>query len=93
MLIFTDTVGKPLRRSNFSRRVWHPWLRTAGLPSVKFHSLRHSHIPMLLADGGNLLAVSQRVGHSRTSMTADVYAHAMEGMQRDLVSNLDRAFG
>jgi integrase len=47
---------------------------------------------MLLAEGANLLAVSQRVGHSRTSMTADVYAHAMEGMQRDLVSNLDRAF-
>ncbi len=93
MLVVTDTMGKPLRRSNFSRRVWHPWLRRAGLPSVKFHSLRHSHITMLLADGGNLLAVSQRVGHSRTSMTVDVYAHAIEGMQRDLVSRLDRAIG
>jgi integrase len=93
MLIFTDTEGKPLRRSNFIRRVWHPLLVSAGLPKVKFHSLRHSHVTMLLAAGGNLKAVSERVGHSRTSMTADVYAHAVTGMQGGLVSTLDRLFG
>ncbi len=60
---------------------------------VKFHSLRHSHITTLLADGGNLTAVSQRAGHSRTSMTADVYAHAVEGMQQELAARLDRLFG
>jgi integrase len=93
MLVFTDTVGKPLRRSNFTRRVWHHWLEKAELPRVKFHSLRHSHITSLLAAGGNLKAVSERVGHSRTSMTSDVYAHAVEGMQRDLASKLDQMFG
>ena len=91
-LVFADTTGKPLRRSNFIRRVWHPWLKEAGLPRVKFHSLRHSHITALLADGGNLKAVSERVGHSRASMTADVYSHAVEGMQRELATQLDRLF-
>ncbi len=93
MLIFTDTEGNPLRKSNFTRRVWHPLLHDAGLPPVTFHSLRHSHITMLLAAGGNLKAVSERVGHSRTSMTADVYAHAVEGMQAELASTLDQLLG
>jgi len=93
MLVFTDTEGNPLRRSNFIRRIWHPLLAKAELPRVKFHSLRHSHITNLLAAGGNLKAVSDRVGHSRTSMTADVYAHAVDGMQEELVRKLDQQLG
>jgi integrase len=92
-LIFTDTEGNPLRKSNFTRRVWHPLLAKAKLPRVRFHSLRHSHITTLLAAGGNLKAVSERVGHSRTSMTADVYAHAVEGMQRELADRLEQLYG
>ncbi len=76
-----------------TRLLWHPLLAKAGLPRVKFHSLRPSHVTALLAAGGNLKAVSERVGHSRTSMTADVYGHAVEGMQRDLADRLKRLFG
>ncbi len=70
-----------------------PLLAKAGLPRVKFHGLRHSHGTILLAAGGNLKAVSERVGHSRTSMTSDVYSHAVQGMQRELVEKLDRLLG
>lgn len=91
--IFSDTEGRPLRKSNFIRREWHPLLQRAGLPRVKFHALRHTHVTVLLAAGGNLKAVSERVGHSRTSMTSDVYAHAVQGMQRELAEKLDRLFG
>jgi integrase len=38
-------------------------------------------------------AIAERVGHSRTSMTADVYAHAVKGMQGELTDKLDRLFG
>jgi integrase len=92
-LVFSDRSGRPLRRSNFIRRVWHKLLAEAELPKVKFHSLRHSHITALLAEGAPLPAVSERVGHSRTSMTTDVYAHAVEGMQRDLADRLDSLYG
>jgi integrase len=92
-LVFTDTLGKPIRRSNFIRRVWHPLLEAAKLPKVKFHSLRHSHVTTLLAEGAPLAAVSERVGHSRASMTTDVYSHTVEGMQRELADRLDRLHG
>ena len=86
---------KPMRRSNFIRRVWHPLLEAAKLPRVKFHSLRHSHVTTLLAEGAPLAAVSERVGHSRASMTTDVYSHTVAGMQRELanrrIASTDRA--
>ena len=31
-LVFTDSEGKPLRKSNFIRRAFKPLLRHAGLP-------------------------------------------------------------
>ena len=92
-LVFTDTRGRPLRKSNFIRRVWHDLLDKAEVRRVRFHSLRHSHVTTLLAAGGNLKAVSERVGHSRTSMTADTYAHSVEGMQKQLTEKLDRIYG
>jgi integrase len=70
-----------------------PLLAKAGLRRIKFHSLRHSHATILLAANGNLNAVSERMGHSRTSMTADVYAHAVEGMQSELAEKMERLFG
>jgi integrase len=88
-LVFTDSLGKPLRKSNFTRRVWHPLLKAAKLPSVRFHSLRHSHVTDLLASGADLKAVSDRVGHSRTSMTADVYGHSVSDRQGELAHRLD----
>ncbi len=36
-LVFTSSEGKPLRRSNFCRRAWHPALRAAGRPAIHFH--------------------------------------------------------
>ena len=82
-----------LRKSNFLRWVWKPLLRKAGLRPVRFHSLRHTHITALMADGANPRGISERVGHSRTSMTLDVYSHAVEGMQRELADRFDRLLG
>jgi len=41
-LVFTSPAGKPLRHSNFRRRVWLPALRAAELPAIHFHDLRHT---------------------------------------------------
>lgn len=59
-------------------------LRTA-LNAVKlakrnfhFHSLRHSHVALLLAQGIDLYAISKRLGHSNLSTTANVYAYLID---------------
>ena len=44
---------------------------------MTFHALRHTHASILLASGLPVLTVSKRLGHSKASMTLDVYGHLM----------------
>lgn len=43
-----------------------------------FHSLRHSHVALLLASGMDIYAISKRLGHSDISMTANTYAYLID---------------
>ena len=50
----------------------------AGVPQgvQPAHGWRHTHATTLLAAQHNVVAVSKRLGHSRVSVTLDVYGHA-----------------
>ena len=56
----------------------------AGVKSVRFHDLRHTHATLLLAAGENIHAVSARLGHASVGFTLSVYGHVMPGMQEKL---------
>jgi len=60
--------------------------------AVRFHDLRHSHASQLLRQGVPLQVVSQRLGHAKVSITLDVYAHLLPGMQEGAVQSMDAAF-
>lgn len=42
------------------------------------HGLRHSHVSMLLTQRVPVALISQRIGHSSTAVTLQVYAHAIQ---------------
>lgn len=44
-----------------------------------FHTLRHTHATWLIASGVPVSTVSKRLGHSKPSVTMDIYDHAMAG--------------
>jgi integrase len=50
-----------------------------GLPRVRFHALRHTHVSLLIAAKVDILTISRRLGHSKSSVTLDVYAHLLPG--------------
>ena len=52
----------------------------------KFHSLRHTHATMLLESGANIKDIQERLGHSKSSITMDVYSHVTKKMSSDTVS-------
>jgi integrase len=52
-------------------------IRKAGIKNGSFHTLRHSHASNLLSHGVPLPAVSARLGHADTNVTARIYAHAL----------------
>jgi integrase len=56
---------------------------TAGLPRMRLHDLRHSYASSALAAGVPIEVLSRRLGHSRISITQDVYVHTNERQDRD----------
>jgi integrase len=50
-----------------------------GLPLVTFHALRHTHASVLIRESVDILTISRRLGHSKASITLDVYGHMIGG--------------
>jgi integrase len=86
-LLFTSPSGRPLRHSNFRRRMWLPALAGADLPAVHFHDLRHAGNVLAAAAGANLRELMERMGHS-TSRAAMVYLHSTDERQRKVADAL-----
>lgn len=47
-----------------------------------FHSLRHSHVALLLYEGVPLYAISKRLGHADMSITARKYAYLIDELRQ-----------
>jgi integrase len=63
-LVFTDTLGGPLRTNNVDRRQFGPMVIKAGVPRIRFHDLRHTAASILIAQGVSIGVVSQMLGHT-----------------------------
>jgi integrase len=87
--VFCDTEGGPLRKSNLVRRSFHPLLRRAGLPHIRFHDLRHTHATLLLLQNVHPKIVQERLGHAQISLTLETYSHVVPGMGREAALKLD----
>jgi Phage integrase family len=68
-------------------------LKKAALSRMRFHDLRHGTATMLLARGVDLRTISDILGHSQYSTTADLYAHVAPQLKREAADKLDEAFG
>lgn len=48
-----------------------------GFPTLKMHELRHTQATQLLGLGCDIKTVQSRLGHAKSSITLDLYAHAI----------------
>ncbi|GIN60486.1 site-specific integrase [Robertmurraya siralis] len=53
------------------------------------HALRHTHAVMLLESGVDIKTVSDRLGHTKINMTADVYLHVSRKQENEAVNKLE----
>lgn len=80
-LVFTTKTGKPI----FPRHLTFQFseaIKTAEVPKIRFHDLRHTHATLCLEAGMSLKEVQDRLGHSSIQTTGDVYAHVTEKMRK-----------
>ena len=67
-------------------------LKRAGLPRIRFHDLRHSHISLLIDQGFSAVAIADRVGHESIDITYN-YAHLFPSKQTEMADKLDMERG
>jgi len=88
--VFCNTAGHYIHLKDLHRHSFKPILKRAGLADVRLYDLRHTCATLLLLAGENVKVVSERLGHSTTVMTLDVYSHVLEGMQEQAASKMEK---
>jgi integrase len=87
-LIFASSVGTPTELRNLLRE-YKKVLLKAGLPEIRFHDLRHTAASIMLKHNIPVFTVSRILGHSKPSVTLDIYAHMIPGMQDQAAKIMD----
>ena len=87
--LFTNSIGNPLELSQFNK-ILKQACEVTGIPKpVSTHFFRHTLVSRLAERGVPLKAIMDRVGHSNSKTTYDIYTHATEKMKMDVVDILN----
>lgn len=81
-LIFTSMTGDFMPKRTL-QDWFNRFLTRNDLKVITFHGLRHTSATILLANGINIKNVAERLGHSRASTTANIYAHAIPRIDQE----------
>jgi integrase len=98
-LIFGDLEGQHQHPDHFSWRFIRQLARCrhqlgeAAPPTIRLHDLRHTHASLLLSAGVPVKVVSERLGHATVSITLEIYAHTMPGMQSEAAARFAELVG
>jgi integrase len=90
--VFPNAIGGYQRAATLRDR-WTRLAKRAGLPSIRFHDLRHTAATLLLARGVNIKVVSEMLGHASISITLSIYGHVLPHMQQQAAEMMDRVLG
>ncbi len=57
-------------------------LKLANINPLPIHSLRHTHAVLMLEAGADMKYLQERLGHGSYQITADVYSHVSQKMEK-----------
>ncbi len=88
--VFTTEVGEPLRPDSVSS--WFSKFISSHpdkLPYITLHSLRHTNATLQIAGGVPITTVAKRLGHTDSTTTGKIYAHAIKSADEAAAETLD----
>ena len=62
--------------------------KEAGVPKIRIHDLRHSHVSLLIDMGFSAVAIAERMGHESIDITYR-YAHLFPSVQTEMANKLN----
>ncbi|RVU54648.1 tyrosine-type recombinase/integrase [Anaerosphaera multitolerans] len=93
---FKKQVYKPEGKDRifpYQRRVFEKAIKrysaTAELNEIRIHDLRHSHASLLINNGINVVAISNRLGHEKVDTTLNIYSHLFPNSDNTLINKLE----
>lgn len=89
-LVLRSPAGLPLDSDRFGHQ-WRKACRSAGVPGLGYHSLRHTFASTLLSRGVSVKAVADWLGHASPTITFSTYAHLMPADEEVARAVLDAA--
>jgi len=87
-LVFTTDTGTPIAPTNMLR-LFKDKVKSAELPKIRFHDLRHTTASLLLEKNLNPKFVSELLGHSSVNLTLNTYSHIINPMNRVTADTMD----
>lgn len=89
-LVFPSTIGTHMSSRNLYRRNFKPFIRSAGLPDISFHDLRHTFASIMLYEwGASSRMVQEALGHASIKITMDTYGHLLPTSQPDEIWRIE----
>ncbi len=89
--VVTDGFGNP-RSPGSLTHAFRDVIEREGLPKITFHDLRHVNATLLLLKGVDVKIVSERLGHSTSAITRDLYQHVLRPMDQEAARATDDFF-
>ena len=80
ILFFPDTDGGYMQYYTYRKYLSENAVKAIGR-HITPHTLRHTHASVLFARGVDLQAVSERLGHSDSKITKEIYLHKLQELK------------
>lgn len=87
-LVFLTDRGVPILQSWWWWR-WNAIRSAAGLPTLRFHDLKHIHATLLAQAGVHPSVMQERLGHSTPGLSQQVYVHNTASQQVDAAAAVE----
>ena len=80
--VFTSAFGTPIHPRNLARDFKRLQTQVSeGVREIGLHDLRHFHASLAIQQGMDAKVLADRLGHSRASLTLDVYTHLFDSQR------------
>lgn len=74
------------------RRRFKELLKSANLPDIKFHALRHTFSSRALEVGMDYKTLSEILGHASVAITMDLYVHSLDEHKKNQMNKLNAIY-
>ena len=82
-LVFTSRTGDYKDRSRLNVQ-FKRFIKDTDFSSISLHKLRHANATLLINAGVDLKLVSENLGHSDVSVTANIYSEVLESSKKKM---------